>query len=85
MYLVALLGVLLRDWELITSKIIAKVLPFIMKQVWKAILPELKPLQKYVNEPNDLDLKVKRIEKKLKRLEKQIDGIYGQQKPKATT
>tara|TARA_Y100000401_G_C8189023_1_gene157811 strand:- start:97 stop:285 length:189 start_codon:yes stop_codon:yes gene_type:complete len=62
---------------LITSKIIAKVLPFIMKQVWKAILPELKPLQKYVNEPNDLDLKVKRIEKKLKRLEKQIDGLHG--------
>jgi|TARA_Y100000593_G_scaffold49500_1_gene93281 hypothetical protein len=56
-----------------------------MKQVWKAILPELKPLQKYVNEPNDLDLKVKRIEKKLKRLERQIDGVYGQQKPKATT
>ena len=70
---------------MITSKIIAKVLPFIMKQVWKAILPELKPLQKYVNEPNDLDLKVKRIEKKLKRLERQIDGVYGQQKPKATT
>jgi len=56
-----------------------------MKQVWKAILPELKPLQKYVNEPNDLDLKVKRIEKKLKRLEKQIDGLYGWKKPKATT
>ena len=68
-----------------TSKIVSKLLPFIMKQVWKAILPELKPFQKYVNEPNDLDLKVKRIEKKLKRLEKQIDGIYGQQKPKATT
>ena len=33
--------------------------------------------KKYVNEPNDLDLKVKRIEKKLKRLEKQIDGLYG--------
>ena len=49
-----------------------------MKQVWKAILPELKPLQKYVNEPNDLDLKVKRIER-------QIDGVYGQQKPKTTT
>ena len=59
---------------MITSKIIAKVLPFIMKQVWKAVIPELKPLQQYVNEPNELDLKVKRIEKKLKRIEKRIDG-----------
>jgi len=59
---------------LITSKIIAKFLPFIMKHVWKAVLPELKPLQKYVNEPNDLDLEVKRINKKIKRLQKEIDA-----------
>tara|TARA_R100000808_G_C2146253_1_gene154171 strand:+ start:2638 stop:2817 length:180 start_codon:yes stop_codon:yes gene_type:complete len=58
----------------ITSKIVSKLLPFIMKQVWKAVMPELKPLQQYVNEPNELDLKVKRIEKKLKRIEKRIDG-----------
>ena len=45
-----------------------------MKHVWKAVLPELTPLQKYVNEPNDLDLKVKRIQKKIKRIEKRIDG-----------
>ena len=45
-----------------------------MKHVWKAVLPELKPLQQYVNEPNDLDLKVKRIEKKIKRLQKEIDA-----------
>ena len=45
-----------------------------MKQVWKAVIPELKPLQQYVNAPNELDLKVKRIEKKLKRIEKRIDG-----------
>ena len=45
-----------------------------MKHVWKAVLPELKPLQKYVNEPNDLDLKVKRIEKKIRRIQKEIDA-----------
>ena len=59
---------------MITSKIIAKILPFIMKQVWKAVLPELKPLQKYVNEPNDLDLEIKRINKKMKRMQKEIDA-----------
>ena len=59
---------------MITSKIMAKILPFIMKQVWKAVLPELKPLQKYVNEPNDLDLEIKRINKKMKRMQKEIDA-----------
>tara|TARA_R100001463_G_scaffold60354_1_gene112857 strand:- start:70 stop:252 length:183 start_codon:yes stop_codon:yes gene_type:complete len=59
---------------LITSKIIAKILPFIMKQVWKAVLPEIKPLQKYVYEPNDLDLEIKRINKKMKRMQKEIDA-----------
>ena len=45
-----------------------------MKHVWKAVLPELKPLQKYVNEPNDLDLEIKRIHKKMKRMQKEIDA-----------
>ena len=45
-----------------------------MKQVWKAVLPEIKPLQKYVYEPNDLDLEIKRINKKMKRIQKQIDA-----------
>ena len=59
---------------MIINKIVKQVLPFLLKHVWKAVMPELRPLQQYVNEPNDLDLKVKRIEKKLKRLEKRIDG-----------
>ena len=45
-----------------------------MKHVWKAVLPELKPLQKYVNEPNDLDLKVKRMVKKIRRIQKELDA-----------
>ena len=54
---------------MIVSKLVSKILPFLLKEVWKAVLPELKPLQKYVNEPNDLDLKVKRIQKKIKRID----------------
>ena len=55
---------------MIISNLLKKLLPLILKQ----LMPELKPLQKYVNEPNDLDLKVKRIQKKIKRIEKRIDG-----------
>ena len=42
--------------------------------MWKAITPELTPLRKYVNEPNELDREVKALRKKIKRLEKKIDG-----------
>jgi len=58
----------------ITAKIIQKVLPFILKEMWKAITPELAPLRKYVNEPNELDLEVKALRKKLNRLEKKVNG-----------
>ena len=32
-------------------------------------MPELRPLQKYVNEPNELDDKVKELEKRLEKVE----------------
>ena len=41
-----------------------------LKEMWKAITPELAPLRKYVNEPNELDLEVKAVRKKVTRLEK---------------
>tara|TARA_Y100000593_G_scaffold8472_2_gene15620 strand:- start:3284 stop:3436 length:153 start_codon:yes stop_codon:yes gene_type:complete len=50
------------------------VLPFLLKEVWKAVQPELRPLQKYVNEPNELDREVKALRKKVTRLEKRLDG-----------
>lgn len=40
--------------------------------MWKAITPELAPLRKYVNEPNELDLEVKALRKKIKRIERII-------------
>ena len=59
---------------MITAKIIQKVLPFILKEMWRAITPELAPLRKYVNEPNELDREVKALRKKVARLEKRLDG-----------
>ena len=55
---------------MIVSKIVSKILPFLLKEVWKAVLPELRPLQQYVNEPNELDQKTKDHEKRIKKLEK---------------
>jgi len=49
-------------------------LPFILKEMWRAITPELAPLRKYVNEPNELDREVKALRKKVARLEKRLDG-----------
>ncbi len=59
---------------MIVSKIVSKILPFLLKEVWKAVLPELRPLQQYVNEPNELDQKTKDHEKRIKKLEKKLNG-----------
>ena len=48
--------------------IIKKVMEVVMKQLLKQF--KLDKMQKYVEQPNDLDKKVKSIEKKLKKLEK---------------
>ena len=48
--------------------IIKKVMELVMKQLMKQF--KLDKIQKYVEQPNDLDKKVKSIEKKLKKLEK---------------
>ena len=54
---------------MIISKIIGKILPLILKEVFKAVMPELRPLQKYVNEPNELDKDMKKIKKRVSHLE----------------
>ena len=59
---------------MIVSKLVSKILPFLLKEVWKAVLPELRPLQQYVNEPNELDQKTKDHEKRIKKLEKKLNG-----------
>ena len=59
---------------MIISKIISKILPYILKEVFKAVMPELRPLQQYVNEPNELDKKTKNHEKRIKKLEKKLNG-----------
>ena len=59
---------------MITNKIVSKLLPYLLKEVFKSVMPELKPLQQYVNEPNELDIKVKQIQKKIKKLERKVHG-----------
>ena len=54
---------------MIISKLITKILPFLLKEVWKAVLPELKPLQKYVYQKNELDEKIEEHEDRIKKLE----------------
>jgi hypothetical protein len=50
--------------------IIKKILNLVMKQIMKKF--DLDGIQKYVNEPNELDEKVAKLEKKLKKLQKLI-------------
>ena len=59
---------------MIKNKIVSKLLPYLLKEVFKAVMPELKPLQQYVNEPNELDIKVKQMQKKIKKLERKVHG-----------
>ena len=55
---------LLKDLKVIIGKLLEKLLPLIFKQ----LMPELKPLQKYVYEKNDLDDKVEKMEKQIEAL-----------------
>ena len=55
---------------MIISKILAKIVPLVMKAVWKQILPELRPLQKYANEPNETDIKVNQHDDEIASLKK---------------
>ena len=48
--------------------LIKKIIDIVMKQILKQF--NLDKIQKYVEQPNELDKKVKSIEKKIKKLEK---------------
>ncbi len=50
--------------------LVKKILDLVLKQIFKKF--DLDKIQKYVDEPNELDGKVKKLEKKLKLLEKLI-------------
>ena len=54
---------------MILSKLVAKVLPLVLKAVLKAISSDLKPLQAYVFKKNDLDEKCEEFEKRIRKLE----------------
>ncbi len=54
---------------MIISKIVTKVLPLVLKAVIKAISKDLKPIQDYVFEPNELDEKCKDLESRIQVLE----------------
>ena len=53
--------------------IIKKIIDIVVKQILK--LFDLDKIQKYVDQPNELDRKVSSIEKKIKKLEKRISKL----------
>jgi len=67
----------------IIGKLLEKLLPLIFKN----IMPELKPLQKYVYEKNDLDEKVEKMEGQIqaltmtcKAIDSKVDSIFKMKK-----
>lgn len=56
---------------MIISNLLKKILPLILKQ----LMPELRPLQKYVYEKNELDQKMEEVEKKVEDLEKGVKNL----------
>tara|TARA_Y100001938_G_C7984952_1_gene376406 strand:- start:13 stop:222 length:210 start_codon:yes stop_codon:yes gene_type:complete len=57
---------------MIQGMIIKKVLDIVMKQLLKQF--KLDKIQEYVEKPNDADKRIDSLEKKLKKLEKIING-----------
>ena len=56
---------------MIIANLLKKILPLILK----ALMPELRPLQKYVYEKNDLDEKVDMLISDKAKMEKQIQAL----------
>ena len=56
---------------MIIANLLKKILPLILK----ALMPELRPLQKYVYEKNDLDEKVAMLISAKAKMEKQIQAL----------
>jgi peptidoglycan hydrolase CwlO-like protein len=58
---------------MIQGLIIKKILDLVMKQILKQF--NLDKIQKYVEEPNELDEKVVALQKKINKLEKNIKSV----------
>ncbi len=56
--------------ELLRKILLPKMLQIVLKEVSEYI----KPLQKYVYEPNDADKRIDKLEKRIKKLEKLMKG-----------
>ena len=56
---------------MIIANLLKKILPLILK----SLMPELRPLQKYVYEKNDLDEKVDMLISDKAKMEKQIQAL----------
>ena len=65
---------------MIISKILAKLVPLVMKAVWKQIQPELKPLQTYVNEPNENNIKINKLEDDIAEIKNKMKKQKGKKK-----
>ena len=65
---------------MIKSKLLAKLVPLVMKAVWKQIQPELKPLQKYVYEPNINNVKISQLEDDIKKIKSKMSKKKGKKK-----
>jgi uncharacterized protein YjaZ len=64
----------------IISKLLGKLVPLVMKAVWKQIQPELKPLQKYIYEPNINNVKISQLEDDIKEIKSKIKKQKGKKK-----
>ena len=65
---------------MIISKLLAKLVPLVMKAVWKQIQPELKPLQKYVYEPNINNVKISQLEDDIKKIKSKMNKKKGKKR-----
>ena len=62
---------------MIQGLIIKKVLDLVMKQLLKQF--KLDKIQEYVEKPNDADKRIDKLEKQLKKLDKEVFGIMKKQ------
>ena len=45
------------------------IINLVLKQLRKEFAKKFKPLEKYVKEPNELDIRIEKLEKRIKKLE----------------
>ena len=65
---------------MIISKLLGKLVPLVMKAVWKQVLPELQPLQKYIYEPNINNIKISKLEDDISEIKNKMKKKKGKKK-----